>query len=104
METSANRFCTILSRQSLQRSAWLIAFVLVRLAVSSSPAATVEVTLNFVQFSPQSVSIQPGDTVRWRWLGNMAHTVTSGDGPSDPNAGTLFGSPLRSGNYTFSHT
>jgi plastocyanin len=92
-------------RKKVSHSLWTTGFAAMLLAnLPSLQAATVEVTLDRVQFSPQSVSIQPGDTVRWRWLGNMAHTVTSGNGPSDPDSGKLFGSPLRTGNYTFSHT
>jgi plastocyanin len=40
-------------------------------------------------FLPQAVEVEVGDTVTWVWRrGN--HTVTSGLGPGDPQAGALF--------------
>jgi plastocyanin len=41
---------------------------------------TVEVgTSGSFSFSPQTVNINPGDTVMWQWApGSIAHTVTSG--------------------------
>jgi len=46
---------------------------------SSSPAAAAifDVQVSNFQFSPATVTIQPGDTVRWVWI-NGAHSTTSG--------------------------
>ena len=51
-------------------------------------------------FSPMSVSIQQGDTVKWTWKGS-GHTVTSGT-PGNPSG--LFDSGLHSSGFTFSFT
>ncbi|MEO5720888.1 MAG: plastocyanin/azurin family copper-binding protein [Chthoniobacterales bacterium] len=51
-------------------------------------------------FTPNQLSIQPGDTVIWTWRGSMAHSVTSGTGtPSG-----LFDSGIHSPPFTFSRT
>lgn len=46
-----------------------------------------------------------GDTVRWVHTGSLLHTVTSGIGSADPEAGELFDQPMSQGStfeYTFS--
>ena len=66
-------------------------------------AATVDVAVgpNFeLVFSPASVTIHPGDTVRWTW-GSNGHTTTSGS-PGMPNG--IWDSGLRSQGATFTHT
>lgn len=56
-------------------------------------AETHTVTQINLTFSPSSLTIAAGDTVRWvRTAGS--HTVTNGTGAADPNAGTLFDAPL----------
>ena len=57
----------------------------------ASPSAifTVNVASSGLTFSPSSVTIQAGDTVRWVWVGSF-HTVTSGN-PCTPD--NLFCSP-----------
>ena len=51
-------------------------------------------------FSPVSVSIQQGDTVKWTWKGS-GHTVTSGT-PGHPSG--LFDTGSQSSGFTFSFT
>jgi plastocyanin len=51
-------------------------------------------------FSPSSVTIQAGDTVKWTWKGSP-HTVTSG--PAGQNTG-LFDSGVQNTGFTFSFT
>ena len=66
-------------------------------------AATVDVTIGpngDLVFSPASVTIHPGDTVRWTW-GSAGHTTTSGS-PGMPNG--IWDSGLRSPGATFTHT
>ncbi|MCW5558118.1 MAG: hypothetical protein KIT22_09855, partial [Verrucomicrobiae bacterium] len=48
-------------------------------AVLTSDAATHTVTLGSSSFSPASLSIEVGDTVRWQF-GGLQHTVTSETG------------------------
>ena len=40
-------------------------------------------------FDPAELTIAPGDTVNWVWVGG-SHTVTSGTGNLDPNSGAEF--------------
>ena len=51
-------------------------------------------------FSPVSVSIQQGDTVKWTWKAS-GHSVTSGT-PGSPSG--LFDSGINNSGHTFSHT
>src|SRR6476659_480535 len=52
------------------------------------------------RFSPVSVSIQQGDTVKWTWKGS-GHSATSGT-PGHPSG--LFDSGINNSGHTFSHT
>ena len=66
-------------------------------------AATVDVAVgpNFeLVFSPASVTIHPGDTVRWTW-GSNGHSTTSGS-PGMPNG--IWDSGVRNQPATFTHT
>jgi len=71
--------------------------------VASATAATYKVDVapgGALIFSPQAVSIQPGDTVMWTW-DRSGHTVTSGV----PGGSTgLFDSGIRNNGFTFSFT
>jgi plastocyanin len=57
------------------------------------------------RFVPETVSIRPGDTVRWLNTDlHLEHSVSSGTGSADPLSGSLWSSPLlRLGEY-FEHT
>jgi plastocyanin len=70
--------------------------------VTPAPAEVHEVTQSGFSFSPSPVIVLPGDTVRWVWTA-ASHTVTSGTGGTDPNAGTLFDAPLNSTSTTFEY-
>ena len=66
-------------------------------------AATVDVTVGpngELVFSPPSVTINPGDTVRWTWATSF-HSTTSGT-PGAPNG--IWDSGVLSQGATFSHT
>ena len=73
-------------------------------AVSIVPGAS---TLAAKAFSPNPVTVKVrGETVTWTNKDNVAHTVTSGTGPSDPNKGKEFDSgfsSLLTPGKTFSH-
>jgi len=62
-------------------------------------ADVIEVEVQDFQFSPDPVVIQPGDTVRWVWVGNIAHTSSSGSGFTE-----FWNSTLLSKGATFEHT
>jgi len=62
-------------------------------ATGAALAATHTVTQSNLTFSPASLTISVGDTVQWVWTAGT-HTVTSGTGGADPDAGALFDSPL----------
>ncbi|MFH1277105.1 MAG: plastocyanin/azurin family copper-binding protein [Candidatus Eisenbacteria bacterium] len=71
--------------------------------VPAADAATFVVTTSGVTFVPDSVTVSVGDTVQWVWGGAPNHTVTSGTGSADPDAGALYDAPLNSLNPTFSY-
>jgi len=59
--------------------------------VSIVPGAS---TLADKAFSPNPINVKIGGSVTWTNKDNVAHTVTSGTGPSDPNKGKEFDSGL----------
>ncbi|MFA6050318.1 MAG: IPT/TIG domain-containing protein [Candidatus Paceibacterota bacterium] len=76
----------------------LLALGMFAFQVTSSMAATVNVSITNNTFTPQTVSINPGDTVTWTNNGTHAHTVTADNG--NFNSGLL--QPGQSYSYTFS--
>ncbi len=50
-----------------------------------------------------TVKINVGETVGWQWVEGI-HTITSGTGSEDPNAGLLFLQPMDFKNYEFFFT
>ena len=70
---------------------------------NSASAATIDVTVapnGELVFSPSTVTIHPGDTVRWTW-GSDFHSTTSGV-PGMPNG--IWDSGILNTGATFSHT
>jgi plastocyanin len=65
-----------------------------------SQAAVDTVEAAGVAFSPSSLTISVGDTVVWIWI-NDSHTVTSGTGAVDPQAGVLWNEFLDVANQSF---
>ena len=64
--------------------------------VTVTPAVAAHVTAiddGSPRFEPATVTIQQGQTVEWVW-DSGDHTVTSGAGSSDPNAGLMLNSSL----------
>ena len=64
-------------------------------------------TLAGKAFSPNPINVKVGGTVTWTNKDTIAHTVTSGTGPSDLNKGKEFDSgisTLLTPGKTFSHT
>jgi len=83
------------------RVPFLSALALV-LCAAGARASIVDVTQSGFGWTPQSVTIQVGDTVRWNWT-SLAHTVTQGtDGTIDGNE--LFHSNLNSTTPVFTFT
>lgn len=80
--------------------AWLAALLLA--IGGTAGAATVQVTLGAdgPVFSPENVTIHPGDTVQWTWDGDHGHSVTSGNG--SPSG--LFDTGVHRAPYKFSFT
>ncbi|MDQ5808071.1 MAG: plastocyanin/azurin family copper-binding protein [Actinomycetota bacterium] len=60
-----------------------------------APAATKTVRIDDDVFRPGSISINVGDTVRWRWVGDNPHNVTVTRGRQRFRSGTK-----RSGTYS----
>lgn len=76
------------------------------LAASSARAAVHDVTIENFAFTPDTITINTGDTVRWTNLDFIGHTATSqtGNGTLVPNG--VFASPelKNEGVYQFSFT
>lgn len=84
----------------------LLSLCLLMFAVTSPLAVTHTVNQVLLSFDPATLVISRGDTVQWNWSLGI-HTVTSGTGFADPNAGALFDAPLDSANsftYVFFDT
>jgi plastocyanin len=68
----------------------------------SGGGVTHEASIIDYDFTPKSITITVGDTVRWTNNGDEAHTVTSGD-PGAADSGALFDSgPIAAGS-TYTH-
>ena len=67
-------------RKLLAPTALLIA-ALVAVLPSGAAAETVGVRVGDLFFDPTRVTIEAGDTVRWRWVGDAQHNVTVKRGP-----------------------
>lgn len=64
-------------------AALLLAALTFGLATVPAGAATVGVAIRDNQFSPATIEIVVGDTVRWTHAGNNPHSVTASDGSFD---------------------
>ncbi len=88
----------------MNRLLWVILLTAYLIPPQAAAADTVLVMQVGLTFQPQNVTIQVGDTVQWVW-NDGSHTVTSGSGPFDPNAGSLFNMMFdvthQSPSYTF---
>ena len=62
----------------------------------------IEVRMRGVAFVPKEVTIKQGQTVRWTNDDLVLHTATSGS-PGDPDAGSIFDSPLLALGQSFTH-
>ena len=69
-------------------------------SLASATTFTVMVGNGGFNFTPASVTIQPGDTVQWTWSAG-GHSSTSGS-PGSPNG--IWDSGVRNQGATFSHT
>ncbi|MBI3873277.1 MAG: hypothetical protein HY304_09400 [candidate division Zixibacteria bacterium] len=81
-----------------------ISFALLALLLVGPAQATIrqigasEITTSF---SPDSVRIEVGDTVRWFIIDGAMHSTTSGLGSADPQSGVLWDAPLDLAHLTF---
>src|SRR5215469_2668934 len=88
---------------SFHAAAALATIVLLFAHMNSASATTFDVTVGpgtDLVFSPSSVTIHPGDTVRWTWGSNF-HSSTSGV-PGNPNG--IWDSGVINQGSVFSHT
>jgi plastocyanin len=81
-------------------AAFLIFGALVGGRVSPAAAVTHDVQVRNFQFVPASLTISPGDAVRWIWVEGM-HTTTSGTAGT-PNG--IWNAPIDVSNTTFTRT
>ncbi len=63
--------------------AGIFAAAVILLMPQASHAATVTITITDAGYSPKSVTVNPGDTIKWVNQGSVAHTVTENDGAFD---------------------
>jgi plastocyanin len=87
------------------RTAFVL-LLLVGLLVWIRPAGAVTTTVNVGPsltntFSPSSVTINPGDAIKWQWISGF-HTTTSGVFADGPNG--LWDSPIDAGTTSFTRT
>jgi plastocyanin len=68
-------------RKLLALIAMLIAALVAALPSAAGTAETVGVRVGDLFFDPKKVTIDAGDTVRWRWVGDAPHNVTVKRGP-----------------------
>src|SRR5712672_936438 len=92
-------------QSSLHRTGLLALIIATSLAFCQTVAfsATFNVTVGpngDLVFSPSSVTIHPGDQVRWTW-GSSGHSTTSGS-PGQPNG--IWDSGIHNQGATFTHT
>jgi 6-phosphogluconolactonase len=80
----------------------LFVVVAALLACDTANAATIRVQVGKggLKFTPQTISILPGDTVQWVWAAD-GHSSTSGT-PGNPDG--LWDSGVQNRGFTFSHT
>ena len=90
----------------LKRSLARLCLTTLLLAASGAAAMAATVTVEVgasggFSFSPSSVTIQPGDTVQWVWIGDHNHSVTSG---TEATSNGIFNSGIHTNPFTFSFT
>ncbi len=74
----------------------ILAISLAVLAPTARASTTTNILVNDDFFSPTNVTIHPGDSVRWTWVGSFSHTSTS--------TGSLWDSGLHSNGFNFTNT
>ena len=81
----------------------LFALITLLLTISgAATATTVDVEVGGgLFFTPDNVTISTGDTVRWTWIDDEPHTVTSGANGTFDN---LFDSGLQTSGFIFTYT
>ncbi|HMQ70468.1 MAG TPA: T9SS type A sorting domain-containing protein [Ignavibacteria bacterium] len=86
-----------------EKGSGIINYVIILFSVfllnSVSMATTHVVTVSSFQFTPNTLSVTVGDTVKWQWV-DGSHTTTS---VTIPNGATPWNSPMTSSNQTFSY-
>jgi plastocyanin len=87
----------------MQKNATILILMLALTPLVAAAQTTHTVNQTGTSFSPASLTIEVGDTVRWVWS-SLAHTVTSGTGTSDPSVGALFDAPLNTFSPEFQFT
>ncbi|MCB0728479.1 MAG: T9SS type A sorting domain-containing protein [Ignavibacteriae bacterium] len=86
-----------------EKRSGIINYAIILLSVfllsSVSLATTHVVTVSSFQFTPNTLSVAVGDTVKWQWI-DGSHTTTS---VTIPNGAASWNSPMTSANQTFSY-
>jgi len=104
---------SIFSALALVMTSGVIAFASVSVSAQQSGGTQVSIvegasTMTDKAFNPNPVNVKAGDTITWTNKDSQIHTVVSGTGSSDPDAGKAFDSSpglktLLAPNQTFSH-
>ena len=101
MKTNTARYLDALYSSRRLCVSWLATLLLATSGTATAATFFVDVGSSALVFTPDSVTIQPGDTVKWTWGGSHGHSVTSGsNGTSDG----LFDAGTHTAPFTFSFT
>jgi plastocyanin len=87
-------------RTSFKLALVIGAAALMSLLRANAATIDVQVAADGLKFTPQNVTINVGDTVRWTWVGS-GHSTTSGT-PGHPDG--MWDSGVQSAGFTFSFT
>jgi plastocyanin len=83
----------------MKKIKFFLLFLFLNLSVLSVYSTTATITAGGFVFTPSSVTVNVGDTVKWQWL-NGTHTTTS---TTIPSGASSWNAPLDAAHQTFTY-